>query len=404
VSGTIDYSKHTEGELVEMFGRLDPRYAPEECARLGDYLTVRGYRVTQGALEPGIAQPTAAKLQALIGSPLLFETTFEIGKVSGLNHLDPGVDATGPFKLGQLRVDGIYLYLSGRMGLRNDFGIRGYREVQWPVRSIANVESAGRLVRLEYRTEEGIPGSVQLQLADDSAAAALVAVLPKTRTPDFRPQIEANIKFAKELRARSPRTPVTWGLILVNILVFIGMLFDGAGLLQPSGLVALHWGSSFGPYTTDGQWWRLLTSLFVHFGLAHISNNMVALALFGPVVERFFRSWRYLLIYLLAGICSGLCSLAWHPMVNSAGASGAIFGIIGALLATLVRADARIPSDFQRTFLQGVVWIIACTLFSSLKHSGIDHAAHIGGFAAGMILGWIATPSSKSAKAIGLPG
>jgi rhomboid protease GluP len=103
-------------------------------------------------------------------------------------------------------------------------------------------------------------------------------------------------------------------------------------------------------------------------------------------------------------MCSSLCSLAWHPLVNSAGASGAIFGIIGALLATLVRADARIPSDFQRTFLQGVVWIIACTLFSSLKHSGIDHAAHIGGFAAGMILGWIATPSSKSAKAIGLPG
>src|SRR4029077_9989957 len=134
----------------------------------------------------------------------------------------------------------------------------------------------GQGVRFEYRTEADVPGAIRLQLWDAAAAAALVAHLPATKTPDFRTHIEANAQFAGQLRARSLRTPVTFGLIAVNCLVFTGMLFDGADLFQPVTRVSLAWGSNFGPYTTDGDWWRVFTSLFIHFGFVHIFANMCA--------------------------------------------------------------------------------------------------------------------------------
>jgi rhomboid protease GluP len=109
--------------------------------------------------------------------------------------------------------------------------------------------------------------------------------------------------------------------------------------------VQIAWGSNFGPYTTEGEWWRLFTSLFIHFGIAHLLLNMFALTAFGPLVERLFGSVNFLFVYLLAGIAGSLASIAWNPGINSAGASGAIFGILGALMAVQLRAGATIPMD-----------------------------------------------------------
>lgn len=391
----IDYSQHSEAELVEMFGRLDPRYAPEECARLGKYLTERGYRVTQGDTEPGFAEPSAAKLQELIGSPRPFETTVEfggslkLGSLGLMSSTDPANNSLRLTGAGKLRYDGIYVYLSDRMSS----GV-----VRLSSRYIVNAESKGRSVRFEYRTDVGVPGTIRLLLPDDAVGAALVAHLPATNTPDFRPQIEANEQFAGQLRVRSSRTPVTFGLVAVNSLVFIGMLFDGADLLQPTTRVSLAWGSNFGPYTTDGDWWRVFTSLFIHFGFVHIFANMWALAAFGPLVERLYGSTRYLLIYLLAGVFGSLCSISAHPLVNSAGASGAIFGVLGALLATLTRGRNHIPPDVLRPVLRTTLAFIGWSVYSSLTNPGIDYVAHMGGFAAGFILGWLAMPTSGSEK------
>ena len=394
----IDYSQHSEAELVEMFGRLDPRYAPEECARLGKYLTEHGYRVTPGDTGPGFAQPSAAKLQELSGSSRLrpFETTVEFGDGSGLmSQTNPAHNDLGFKGSGELRADGLSVYLSGRMPRKRII----HQEVELPGRYIVNVESKGRLVRFEYRkNEDAAAAAMTLQLADDTAAAALVAHLPTTRTPAFSSQIEANARFAGELRARSPRTPMTFALIAVNVLVFIGMLFDGAGLLRAVGHVYVAWGSNLGPYTLDGDWWRVFTALFIHFGLVHIGANMIALAIFGPLVERFYGSTRYLLIYLLAGIFGNLCSIAVHPGVNSAGASGAIFGVFGALVATLVRRRDHIPPDFLRPIRHAALLFIGWSVYGCLKNSGIDYVAHMGGLVAGFILGWASTPGSVGEK------
>lgn len=396
MASRIDYSKHTEAELVEMFGRLHPLYAPDECARLGQYLTEKGYVVTQGETEPGFARPSAARLQALIGSSRPLECAVEFGKIAGpMSYLAPALTDLGFVGAGKLRVDGVYVYLFGRMAPTIGI-VRSLKEqrVQLPLRHVVNVESQGPWLRFEYRTEEGASGAISFQLADESAATALAGALPKTRTPVFRPQIQANAQFTGQLTARSPRTPVTFGLIAVNSLIFVLMLFDGAGLLHPNAQVHVSWGSNFSPYTTGGQWWRLLTSVFIHFGVVHIIGNMLALASFGPLVERFYGSQRYLLIYLLAGIFGSFCSVYWHPLINSAGASGAIFGILGALLATLLSGRDRIPPEIIDPLLRNTLLFIGWSVYNSFKTPGIDYVAHMGGFAAGFVLGWVVTPKS----------
>jgi membrane associated rhomboid family serine protease len=387
----IDYSKYSEAELVEMFGRLDPRYAPSKCAQLGAHLTALGYVVTQGDEEPGWAKPSAAKLLTLIGSPSPFESDVEFGTRTG--PLGPAHNDLGFVGSGHFRTDGIYAYISGKAGARLGFiSAPSQREVQIPARQIVNVESQGRLVRFEFGAGEEDAGAVTLQLPDASAVAALIAVLPKTQTKEFRPQIKTIVKFEADLIAQSPHTPVTVGLIAINALIFIATLFDGADWLHGDGKVLIAWGANFGPYTTAGDWWRLFTSLFLHAGIAHIFFNMWALASFGPLVERLYGSPHYLLLYVLAGILASLTSTAWHPAANSVGASGAIFGICGALLAAPLRVGQSFPADILRPVRSSAFVFLGWALYASFRSQGVDYAAHLGGFSAGFVLGLVTVP------------
>jgi rhomboid protease GluP len=388
VEGEIDYKKHTESELVEMFGRLDPRYAPAECARLGKYLTDHGYLVTAGALEPGSAVPSPAKLQELIGSSRPIEWNVEFDnttKASSLLRL--ASNEFGFVGSGTVQTDGISLWLSGQV---SDRGSLRDEYTQLSCQKIANVESDGRLVRFGYNVDEVETDSMCLWLADNSAAEKFVAILPKRRTRDFRPQAKADAEFGAKLIAQSPSFPITIALVAINTLVFIVTLIAGAEWLIPVGKMQIAWGSNFGPYTTDGEWWRLFTSVFIHFGIAHLVLNMIALVMFGPLVERLYGSVNYLLIYLLAGIAGSLASLSWRPEINSAGASGAIFGILGALLAAQLRAGGTFPPDILRPMRNTALLFLAWSVYAALKYKGIDNAAHLGGLAAGFLLGLVA--------------
>jgi rhomboid protease GluP len=388
VEGEIDYKKHTEFELVEMFGRMDPRYAPAECARLGKYLTDHGYLVTAGALEPGSAVPSPAKLQELIGSSQPIEWNVEFDnttKASGLLRL--ASNEFGFVGSGTVQTDGISLWLSGQV---SDRGSLRDEYTQLSCQKIANVESDGRLVRFGYNVDEVETDSMCLWLADNSATEKFVAILPKRRTRDFRPQAKADAEFGAKLIAQSPSFPITIVLVAINTLVFIATLIAGAEWLIPVGKMQIAWGSNFGPYTTDGEWWRLFTSVFIHFGIAHLVLNMIALVMFGPLVERLYSSVNYLLIYLLAGIAGSLASLSWRPEINSAGASGAIFGILGALLAVQLRAGGTFPPDILRPIRNTALLFLGWSVYAALKYKGIDNAAHLGGLAAGFLLGLVA--------------
>ena len=372
-----------------MFGRMDPRYAPQECKRLATFLSERGYIVTEGDTGPGFAVPSPGKLQTLVGASRPIECDVDFGKTAGpAGWLGPTHNDFGFVGPGTLQTDGLYVYLSGQVAPRKVLFASLYRkQVQFPYRKITNVESRDGLIRFEYGGGEFADGAITLRLRDPSIAERLIAALPKETTNGFRSQISANTEFRRRLMGKSSRTPVTVGLIAVNILMFVATLMGGAELLKPIGTVQIAWGSNFGPYTTDGDWWRLFTSLFIHFGIIHIVTNMLVLAVIGPLIERLYGSVTYLLIYLVAGMAGGLASISLHPGVNSAGASGAIFGIIGALLAAPLRAGDTFPTDIVRSIRHWLVVFLGWSLYASFKYKGIDYAAHLGGLVSGFVMG-----------------
>jgi rhomboid protease GluP len=163
--------------------------------------------------------------------------------------------------------------------------------------------------------------------------------------------------------------------------------------------VLVQWGSNYGPRTLHGEWWRLGSSMFLHFGLLHVGLNMWALWGSGKLAERLYGSWHFLAIYLFAGLTGSMCSVWWNPAVNSAGASGAIFGVIGALLAFMLNPATRIPTSIARTQLSSLGVFVAYNLLNGFSHAGIDNAAHFGGLVGGFGAGWLmARPLTLEAR------
>ncbi len=205
---------------------------------------------------------------------------------------------------------------------------------------------------------------------------------------------------------QSSRPWVTQALVAVNVAVFVAMLAAGAGLLQTDPLVHIAWGSNFASLTLDGEWWRLGTATFLHFGLLHLVFNMWALWASGGLVERLFGPGRFAFIYAGSGLVASLASVAWNPLVNSAGASGAIFGVLGAQLAFFMRARHGIPAEVIRAQRNSTLTFIAYAVIFGITVPGIDNAAHLGGLATGTGLGWLLAPSSRrpAPEASGLAG
>ncbi len=195
-------------------------------------------------------------------------------------------------------------------------------------------------------------------------------------------------EFARALRDITPKTPVTLALVIANVAVFIFGLAMGAGLISPDARVMIKLGTNLTPLTLDGQWWRLLISMFLHFGLLHIAFNMLALYVNGTVAERIFGSLRYLVIYLVAGLCGSVASLLWHSQVNSAGASGAIFGVLGAMIAFYLRKEGGVPPAVLQSQLSsaGLFVFYNLVLGASIQ---VDNAAHLGGLAGGFVMGFL---------------
>ena len=190
------------------------------------------------------------------------------------------------------------------------------------------------------------------------------------------------------MRGHPALTPVTVTLVAINILVFAAMLAYGAGLWHSPNDVQLGWGAGFGPATKDGEWWRLGTAMFLHFGLVHLAMNMWALWDGGRLVERLYGSGRFAILFICSGLTGNLLSLIVQgDRAVSGGASGAIFGIYGALLVWLWRERRRVhPTDFRWLF-GGAAVFTAVTIGFGLLIPGIDNAAHIGGLIAGALLG-----------------
>ena len=235
-------------------------------------------------------------------------------------------------------------------------------------------------------------------------AEALWLLLPQEKAPEFLADQAAHERFGKVMSVLGARSFVTPTIIAMNVAVFIVMLIAGADLLQPNPALHIRFGSNFGPLTWTGQEWRLLTSAFLHFGVIHISLNMIALYQGGGLVERLFGSTRFAAIYLLSALAGSVASGWWDPMRNSAGASGAIFGVYGALLAFMAARRADIPPSMLKSISKSALLFCLYSLAIGVAHPLIDNACHVGGLLAGFVSGLIlARPFTVEARAVAQP-
>ena len=183
---------------------------------------------------------------------------------------------------------------------------------------------------------------------------------------------------------RQPQAVCTTGLIVINVLVFFLLSLRGD---TESGYFMLQYGAMYEPLVTEGhEYYRLITSLFLHFGIQHLLNNMVMLGALGYQLENEIGRIRFLLIYFISGIGGNLCSLYWNvshgEQVISAGASGAIFGLMGALLYIVAVNRGRLG----RLSGRGMLIMVALSLYFGLTSSGVDNSAHIGGLICGILI------------------
>lgn len=181
----------------------------------------------------------------------------------------------------------------------------------------------------------------------------------------------------------------TWFLIAVNVAVFAAMVLTGVSPVDPVVPEVLKWGADFAPNTLTGEWWRLLTCMFIHFGIAHIVLNLWVLAGVGPLVERMVGHSSFFLLYIFSGLSGSLISLFWNPLLVSAGASGAIFGVYGILLALLLRQHSTQHLQSLSALRNRSLGFLLYNLAYGMFQENIDSAAHIGGLAGGFVGGMI---------------
>jgi membrane associated rhomboid family serine protease/Flp pilus assembly protein TadD len=198
------------------------------------------------------------------------------------------------------------------------------------------------------------------------------------------------------LRQHEGTISLTQILFGANIAVFLAMaLASGTITSDFPGSIAVRFGANYGPYTLAGQWWRLFTYMFLHGGIWHIVFNLWCLWDLGALCESLYGRSTYLCIYLITGIAAGLTSVAWNPGVLSVGASGAIFGLAGALAASFYLGEFSIPRFAIQGTLRSLAFFIGFNVLFGVGYNFIlggsagyvDNACHVGGLVSGAILG-----------------
>ena len=180
------------------------------------------------------------------------------------------------------------------------------------------------------------------------------------------------------------KEPVTAGLIFLNTLIFLIVEFTGG---SENGQRMLECGAAYAPLILEqGEWYRIFSSMFLHFGLPHLVNNMLVLFVMGQRLEPAVGRMRFLLIYLAGGIGGNIVSLCWDMHTGvfavSAGASGAVFAVIGGMIYVIIRHKGRVADLTMRQ----MIIMAAFSLYFGFASEGVDNAAHAGGMLCGFLV------------------
>ena len=343
---------------------------------------------------------------------------------------------------GQLTIEPDFLILRG--SCHRAFRFPKTEQQRLRMADVVNVRTSGEDVIFDVVDVQDMR-EVGFSAADGDAAKAIAAALPTRCTSEYKmtAHVERQV-FNDRIDYWSPSTPVIRTLLIANIAIFLLMWLERQGVGAPWFKPLPGWGSAaavlghlqlwkqgvlnvigvgnwrlalasftgFGPEIHPsllreqlvkwgsnlprmtlgaGEWWRLLSSAFLHGNLVHLAMNMFALWQAGQLVERIFGSLRFAGLYLLAAIGGSLGSLLWgllsHHPVNSVGASGAVFGIIGGLFAFIGREHSGVPPTVVRDLRSSLVPFLLFNIGAGFLYPHTDNAAHIGGLAAGWLAG-----------------
>jgi len=209
--------------------------------------------------------------------------------------------------------------------------------------------------------------------------------------PVLRAGPSASVRqFGELTRSATPRVVVTPLLVLACVGVFVVQVASGVSPVGPDAQTLFEWGGGSGvAVALDGEGWRLLTAMFLHAGFLHLGFNAWCLAQVGPLAERLFGNLGFAGLYLLAGLGGSLASAWWDPLVVGVGASGAVFGVIGGLMAFLFVHREAVPPAVLAPLRSSTTVFVAYNLIPGMFIKGIDNAAHVGGLATGLLAGFL---------------
>jgi len=180
----------------------------------------------------------------------------------------------------------------------------------------------------------------------------------------------------------------TLAILAMNVLLYAMMEWAGG---SKDVNVILDFGASYGPFIRRGEYWRLVMPMFLHIGFLHLVLNTTALFILGRILESVYGYGRFALLYVACGVGSSALSMTLSSSV-SAGASGAIFGIAGAMLTTGYLHRAAVPRRWRRSFGGGILPLIVVNLILGYSVPGIDNWGHLGGLLTGMLLSAVIPP------------
>ena len=208
------------------------------------------------------------------------------------------------------------------------------------------------------------------------------------------------VKEAETMKGVTFIPIITIFIIAINVIIFF--LEEMTGFYLDTEHM-LRWGAMFWPgVIEDHEWFRLVTHMFLHFGLSHLANNMIVLAFIGSTLEKHLGRIKYAILYLVSGILAGTASMVYNMLqdqaVISAGASGAIFGVVGAMTFIVLINKGKV----ENLSIRRLLLFIVLSLYSGLSSQGVDNMAHIGGFVSGFLAAFILyrRPGRRSAESV----
>lgn len=199
-----------------------------------------------------------------------------------------------------------------------------------------------------------------------------------------------------ENKGRHQKKALNMTVLLVSVNVIVFLVLSMQGMTEDAEFL-LHHGAMYVPYVAEGgEFYRLFTCMFLHFGFEHLMNNMIVLLIIGWNLESIIGKTRFLLVYMASGLCGNIVSALWDISAGeyavSAGASGAVFGLIGALLYVAICNRGNIGDISGR----GIVFMIVIMLYYGFVNTGVDNAAHVGGLLSGFFFAVLLYRKRKS--------